>query len=323
MDVGEWQKTLEDNFSYNGLIGGRILPSTMEQERICGAYFIQKFHGHRVLADSFLDFFAVTVRSAGEGHIKHGWPAHPYYPICLVEFVTQFRGIRAAELLSVNGYPLDGYSLQRNLKDQALFLGAIVGGISSFPALYGLNDSTVTPWTKKDQQAALNRRRDAEKRILSQMIGKNSGLDATHLEAIMQWNNLFHQQVHGARLSTMREMFAWLQEKKDFAVAPRMDDDGFAVYMNRFTEIAWMTHRSLPFLQTEIIHFSDEWQHQWQVLDDALRVSVEGLGSLGKKIAPAFIAMIDSKFATSPASRYVEHGVPSPAAPAPPGGCAT
>jgi hypothetical protein len=84
--------------------------------------------------------------------------------------------------------------------------------------------------------------------------------------------------------------------------------------MNRFTEIAWMTHRSLPFLQTEIIHFSDEWQHQWQVLDDALRVSVEGLGSLGKKIAPAFIAMIDSKFATSPASRYVEHGVPSPAA---------
>jgi hypothetical protein len=54
--------------------------------------------------------------------------------------------------------------------------------------------------------------------------------------------------------------------------------------------------------------FNDEWQHQWEVLDDALRVSVEGLGSLGKKIAPAFIAMIDSKFATSPSSRYVERG---------------
>jgi hypothetical protein len=185
MGVGEWQKTLEDNFSYNGLIGGRILPSTMEQERICGAYFVQKFRGHRVLADSFLDFFGITVRSAGEGHIKHGWPAHPYYRICVVEFVTQFRGIRAAELLSVNGYPLDGYSLQRNLKDQALFLGAIVGGISSFPALYGLNESTVTPWSKKDQQAALRRRRDEEKRILNQMIGKNSGLDATHLARSM------------------------------------------------------------------------------------------------------------------------------------------
>jgi hypothetical protein len=72
-----------------------------------------------------------------------------------------------------------------------------------------------------------------------------------------------------------------------------------------------------------IIHFNDEWQHQWQVLDNALQVSVEGLGSLGKKIAPPFIAMIDSKFATSPASRYVERGVPTSAAPAPAGGCAT
>ena len=188
--------------------------------------------------------------------------------------------------------------------------------------LYGTNRSSNKRDGKKDQQAALSRRKNEEKRILSQMIGKNSGLDATHREAIIQWNNLFHQQVHGARLSIMRETFAWFREEKDFDVAPRMDDDGFTMYMNRFTEIAWMTHRSLPFLQTEIIHFSDEWQRQWQVLDDALRVFVEGLGSLGKKIAPAFIAMIDSKFATSPASRYVERGVLSSAASAPAGGCA-
>jgi hypothetical protein len=323
MNVREWQKTLKDNFSHNGLIGGRILPSTMEQERICGAYFIQKFHGHRVLADSFLDFFAVTLRSAGEGHINHGWPAHPYYPICLVEFVTQFRGMRAAELLSVNGYPLDGYALQRNLKDQAICLGAIVVGISSFSALYGLREAPSTPWTKQDQRVVLDRRKSEEKKIFNEMIGKSSGLEAVHLEALTQWNNLFHLQVHGARLSRMHETFAWLQEKKDFAVGPRMDDDGFAMYMNRFTEIAWMTLRSLPFLQTETIHFSDEWQHQWQVLDDALRISVEGLGSLGKKIAPAFIAMIDSKFATSLAFRYVEHGVPTPVALVSPTGCAT
>lgn len=66
MKVDEWQKRLEDNFTYNGVIGGKILPSTIKQERICGSYFTQKFHGHRVLADSFLDFFAVTVRSEAE-----------------------------------------------------------------------------------------------------------------------------------------------------------------------------------------------------------------------------------------------------------------
>jgi hypothetical protein len=118
MNVGDWQNRLEETFTYNGVIGGRILPSTIEQERICGSYFIHKFVGHRILADSFLDFFAVTVRSAAEGHSKHGWPSdHPYYPICLVEFVTQFRGMRAAEVLYLSGYPLDGYALQRDLKD--------------------------------------------------------------------------------------------------------------------------------------------------------------------------------------------------------------
>ena len=155
--------------------------------------------------------------------------------------------MRAAEVLSVSGYPLDGYALQRNLKDRAISLGAIVGGISSFPALYGLKGLTSTPWTDRDKQAVLNRRKDEEKKIFSRMIGKNSGLDMAHLEALMQWNELFHMEVHGSRLSTMREVFSWLQDKKDFAVGPRMDDDSFAMYMNRFTEIAWMILRSLPF----------------------------------------------------------------------------
>jgi hypothetical protein len=308
MNVGEWQKRLEDNFTYNGVIGSRILPSTMKQERICGSYYVKKFHGHRVLADSFLDFFAVTLRSAAEGHCKHGWPDHPYYPICLVEFVSQFRGMRAAEVLALNGYPLDGYALQRNLKDQAIYLGAIVGGISSFPALYGLKEPTSTPWTKEDQKAVLKHRKGEEKQIFSKMIGKNSGLDVIHLQALTQWNELFHMQVHGSRLSTMREAFSWLQDKKDFAVGPRIDDDGFAPYMNRFAEIAWMTLRSLPFLQTARIGFTEEWQHEWEVLDNSLRAFVEGLGNLGKKIAPAFIAMIAQKFSASPASRYVERG---------------
>jgi hypothetical protein len=208
----------------------------------------------------------------------------------------------------VSGYPLDGYALQRNLKDRAISLGAIVGGISSFPALYGLKGPTSAPWTNKDKQAVLNRRKDEEKKMFGRMIGKNSGLDEAYLEALTQWNELFHMEVHGSRLSTMREVFSWLQDKKDFAVGPRMDDDSFAMYMNRFTEIAWMILRSLPFLQTNKICFTDEWQHEWEVLDNSLRVSVEGLGSLGKKIAPAFTAMIEQKFPASPASRYVERG---------------
>ena len=67
-----------------------------------------------------------------------------------------------------------------------------------------------------------------------------------------------------------------------------------------------MMLRTLPFLQLEDAPFDKSWQEKWTVLDESLRSTVEGLGDLGKKIAPAFIAMIDSKFGASPASRYVE-----------------
>jgi len=208
MDVGEWQRALGDNFTFNGVIGGMILPSTMEQERICGAYFVKKFHGHRILTDSCLDFLAITLRSVGDGHSKHGWMPHPYYPICLLEFVAQFRGMRAAEILSRDGYPLDAYSLQRNLKDQAIFLGAIVQGISSFPALYGLTEPPPGPWSKKDYKAVLKQRKEEEVAIFRQMIGTDSGLGESRIEELRKWNELFHMQVHGARLSKAGEVFA-------------------------------------------------------------------------------------------------------------------
>jgi hypothetical protein len=59
--TGEWQQRLEDNFSYRGVVGGRLLPLVMKQEQLCGAQFIRTFHGHRILTDSFLDFFAQTL----------------------------------------------------------------------------------------------------------------------------------------------------------------------------------------------------------------------------------------------------------------------
>src|SRR3954471_2493265 len=125
MDVGEWQRALEDNFTFNGVIGGMILPSTMEQERICGSYFVKKFHGHRILADSFLDFVAITLRSVGDGHSKHGWMPHPYYSICLLEFVSP-----------VSWYACRGNSFCKWLPFGRLQFTAKPQGSSNFPWRY-------------------------------------------------------------------------------------------------------------------------------------------------------------------------------------------
>jgi hypothetical protein len=302
-----WQRRFEEEFSHDGVVGGAVLPSVMEQEQICGSAFIHKFQGHRVLADGFLDFFAITLRGSEDCYSKKGWPAYPWYPVFLIELIAQFRNMRASEVLALNGYPLDAYALQRNQIDQALYLGAVVKGTSSLSALYGLTTPpTSAPWTEDDQNRVFRHRLTEEKKILDQMIGKGSELGDDHQAAFTQWDRLFNLQVHGARLTTMKEAMTWLQKKEPFAVGPRLDDDTNALYMNRFTEVGWMMLRVLPFLQTDILVFNDGWQRKWALLDAVFRLFVNGLAGLGKKIALAFTAMIEAKFDTSPDTGYVE-----------------
>jgi hypothetical protein len=80
-------------------------------------------------------------------------------------------------------------------------------------------------------------------------------------------------------------------------------------------KIAWMVLRTLPFLQSDELRFSSKWAEQWWVLDDSFRQTVESLGDLGKKIASAFIAMMDAKFGSSQDVRYTEPGLSVEAAP--------
>jgi len=285
-----------------------MLPTVMLQEQDCREHFIRKFHGHRILLDSFIDFFAQTLTHAIARRLRNGWPqGQSWYPVCVLEFITQFRGMRAAEILSMSGYPLDGYALQRNLVEQALYIGAVVNGTSSFQALMGTKgvDSS-KKWTEDDHQTIFKNRLAEEKRVMRIMSGDEAGLGAGEIEALAKWQRLFNLQVHGSRFTHYREAAKWLVEKGTPSVGPRIDDDASAMYMNRASEIGWLMLRAFPFLQLEDAPFDDDWQAKWHVLDDSFRKSVEGLSNLGKKIGSAFIAMIDAKFITSPKIRYVE-----------------
>src|SRR3954447_15922516 len=72
--IRQWQNRLHEIFDFNGVLGGRTLALTMELERTVGQIFVQKFHGHRLLTDAFLDFFAETLRTQSSFHWLHGWP---------------------------------------------------------------------------------------------------------------------------------------------------------------------------------------------------------------------------------------------------------
>jgi hypothetical protein len=51
-----------------------------------------------------------------------------------------------------------------------------------------------------------------------------------------------------------------------------------------------------------------EWTRKWKVLDDSFRQMLESLSNLGKKIADAFIEMMDSKFKFDPSLHYFDPG---------------
>lgn len=253
-------------------------------------------------------FFAQTLIQAVTLRQRHGWPQQlQWYTISILSFITQFRSLRAAEILSMKGYPLDGYALQRNMMEQALFIGAVANGVTSFQALLGTKgiDSS-KKWNEDDMQSIFKNRLNEERRVTSEMIGDKSGLDPRHVEELTKWERMFNYQVHGARFTHYREAAKWIIEKGEPSIGPRIDDEASAMYMNRASEIGWMILRGLPYLQLDDMPFDHEWRTKWGVLDDSFRFSVEGLGNIGKKIAHAFITMIDAKFATSPATRYVE-----------------
>jgi hypothetical protein len=117
----QWQDRLHEAFDYNDVLGGKFLLGTMQLEEAVGQLFVRKYHGHRLLTDAFLDFFAETLQTQLAFHSQCGWPSNePNYALTFLMYLTMFRTVRATEVLSVNGYPLQGYALQRSIKDHLM-----------------------------------------------------------------------------------------------------------------------------------------------------------------------------------------------------------
>jgi hypothetical protein len=296
MDVAEWQRRLENYFMVDGVTGKPLIP-VLDMESAYGRYVVETFKGQFVLMDSFFAFFIQTVNKAIKfAHLKKWPPEYPTYPFVLLYYVTIFRSFRAAENLLKCGYPLDGYALLRDLKDRAIFLGALVHGKTSFPKLFGvLKDQSVTSITQKEYQRIKKEIKNEERRILNEMIRKKSGLPADVQEELEIWENYFHEEVHGPRL-TFSEDIHWLQGKQSLSLGPVPHKGSIAMYINRASEIGWLFVRTFPFLQLEPNAFGKEWREKWTVLDDSFRIMIQGLEKMGKKIGQAIPVLVNMKF---------------------------
>src|SRR5580658_5655973 len=179
-EIRAWQDKLKAAFARDGVVGGKFLQSARDTEARVGCAFWNKFHGHRVLTDSFLEFFGETLQNQWGLNNQIGWPQNqPNYSVCLLMYVTVFRTIRASEVLSENGYIMQAYAMQRGIKEQLFVLCGVANQMEKFGALFAWRDVPQPKdrdrWDDKDRLRIVAQRRKVEGLLKDKIMGANSG----------------------------------------------------------------------------------------------------------------------------------------------------
>lgn len=301
----EMISSLAATFKSNGVIGGR-LESVFADEEDVGRQLLERFRGNDVLMHSFLDFFIETLEIVRDDIARNGWlKGAPNYPIAWVCFSNLFRRFRACELLGMKGYPLDAYSLIRDIKDRAFAIAGVAHNVAIFSQVVG----AVEPPSPMDRDEYAKRsvriRKDLDQKVSWRLIGRNSGLSLEIQKDLSLWDGFFNHEVHGAALSLTNELLSVTRGAAP-SIGPTFDQGSFAMYLNRSVEIGWLLLRLLPYLQREENAFGNMWHAKKLLLDDCFRFMLETLSSLGKSIGDALIALVDKNFVFPTSFHYFE-----------------
>jgi hypothetical protein len=307
-EIKKRQQLLFDAFRHNDMLGGRYLAPVVDLESEIGAKLSDTYYGHRILTDSFLDFFGGTLLQQIELNNKVGWPNEEQnYATCLMMYLTIFRSIRASDIASVHAYPLQGYIIQRSIKDQAFVLCAAASGIAGFGRLFGWEGLPEGQTLEARQDLVIKNRRKVEGMIKDRLIGRRSDLKPETIKLLLKFDQMFNIEAHRGLFSLFRESHKLMVEHKlDVSLVPSSDPLRDAMFVNRATETNWMVHRLVPYMRRKDTPADEQWANNWRLLDDHFRWMVEGLGAIGKEIAPAFIEFIDAKFTFNVSTHYSE-----------------
>ncbi len=139
-------------------------------------------------------------------------------------------------------------------------------------------------------------RKKTEHAVRLKMTGDQSNLSPETRDALEKWDMMFDWEVHGARLSLVGAQ-EWLRGIEPLPVVPRLVEREFAMFMNRYCEVGWMTHRLIPSLQLPCVPLSDAWKEKWRVLDDSFEAVAKAISEEGgKPIGSAIIELVKAKF---------------------------
>ncbi|MCW5575246.1 MAG: hypothetical protein KIT13_04050 [Burkholderiales bacterium] len=281
-------------FKRNGAVGGGGVRDLIDAELHCGRAAVNKFAGHQILSDSFKAFCIETLQSL---------KVPPSRPFAYANHVAQLsflvKHLRASEILYLNGYPWQGYSLLRVMVEQAQIRCAVLQGLYDDQEVMGLVNGEL-PESEKD---ILKNKKNVECKIFREMSGAKSGLSSEVIARLRHWDDMFDYEIHGLKFSSLEAM-DWLKGDGGLSILPTFSLDGATMYVNRYAEVAWMLHRLIPLLQLRPFSLSKDWAEKWQALDNSFMSFSKSMAGIGRPIGLAIIELVTKKFPFDASSHF-------------------
>ena len=216
----------------------------------------------------------------------------------LLDYVTQFKRLRAAHRVALCNYPLFGLALLRDVKHRSILYAAIVLGKTTYREISGAD--AIADWPRalsEDDWAAVSKRRKAnERRALASVVGKDSGLDRSQVRELGRWRDIVNLQVHASLHTCVDEGLTWVSEGAQLSVLPAPSLQAVAMFMNRSTEVCWLFLRTLPLLELEPAASGSDWAHQCRLLD----AYFGRMANIDRNVAKAVCHLASKHFVASP-----------------------
>ena len=292
------QERLVAEFSIDGVVGTALRPFLAAEERHVGEVE-RTLHGHCQLSHAFQEFYLQTIQLAvPHTHSSKERPSPRWlqeYSALLLWHLSCFRIQRATDVLFHRGYPLDAFARLRTLKDLALAIAAVLNGAASTSELSGLEGTKLDRQRGRETMGEIRKRRRAsENRARTFMLAE--GLNEEDRAELREWADWFDRELHGAQASDA--LYSSVRSGQIVVqVLPVFNKNASTMYVNRWAEVSWMLHRTLPCMQLEAAQFGERWSRRWSILDENLAEMVRSLEDLKKPIAAAFRRFIDKKYA--------------------------
>lgn len=290
MSPEDFVKRLDAISEHDGVPYGRAHLLFDEEEK--HGQVVLQYKGYLALSDALKCFFLETVELFNiECGPKINTPLSEFYALFAPRLSHSFQSLCGAERVAIRGYPYHGYTLLRNVFDNLVLTSAALQKLADFYSIEG-----VEPGKPVDPDAVRKLRKSTEFAVRRKMTGDQSGLSQQTVAELAKWDALFDYETHGARLSLTQAM-GWMKKTAPLLVLPEFDESAFAMFMNRFCEVGWMTHRLIPAVQPPGVPLPDGWKEKWRVIDESFEISVESLTKqLGKTIGAAIVEFVKAKF---------------------------